>query len=262
MNANLDQTKITKTEKEFKKSLKDLSSIVKSINADIGIFMDNGGEKIYICDENGDIIDGNTALSLMSLLVMKTENQNKIISVPINASFNINKLAKEYNFEVIPAKNFSSALMEKAASSQICFTGDNEGGYIYPVFQPAFDGMYSIIKLLEMLATLNTSIKNELRYIEPSHFEYTTVSCPIELKGFIMRKFLETYRDENALFVDGIKLFKKDGCGWVLSTPASEGAYFEIYSECKTKDEALELLNQFKNNIEEWKNERTFTFQS
>ena len=262
LNANLDQTKITKTDKEFKKSLKDLSSIVKSINADIGIFMDNGGEKIYICDENGDIIDGNTALSLMSLLVMKTEKQNKIISVPVNASFNINKLAKEYNFEIIPAKNFSSALMEKAASSQICFTGDNEGGYIYPVFQPAFDGMYSIIKLLEMLATLDTSIKNELRYIEPSHFEYTTVSCPIELKGFIMRKFLETYRDENALFVDGIKLFKKDGCGWVLSAPASEGAYFEIYSECKTKDEALEFLNQFKNNIEEWKNERAFTFQS
>jgi mannose-1-phosphate guanylyltransferase/phosphomannomutase len=262
LNANLDQTKITKTDKEFKKSLKDLSSIVKSISADIGIFMDNGGEKIYICDENGEIIDGNTALSLMSLLVMKTENQNKVISVPVNASFNINKLAKEYNFEVIPAKNFSSALMEKAASSQICFTGDNEGGYIYPVFQPAFDGMYSIIKLLEMLATLETSIKNELRYIEPSHFEYTTVPCPIELKGFIMRKFLETYKDENALFVDGIKLFKKDGCGWVLSTPASEGAYFEIYSECRTKDEALEFLNQFRNNIEEWKNERAVTLQS
>ena len=162
-----------------------------------------------------------------------------IPSINNASSFNISKLAKEYAFEVIPAKNFSSALMEKAANSQICFAGDNEGGYIHPVFQPAFDGMYSAIKLLEMLATLNTSIKNELRYIEPSYFEYTTVPCPTELKGFIMRKFIETYKEEDALFIDGIKLFKTDG--WVLSTPASEGAYFEIYSEGKTKGEAVEF---------------------
>ena len=75
-----------------------------------------------------------------------------------------------------------------------------------------------------------------------------------------MRKFIETYKEEDALFIDGIKLFKTDG--WVLSTPASEGAYFEIYSEGKTKGEAVEFLEQFKNNIEEWKNARTFSFQS
>ncbi len=257
LNANLDQTKITKTEKEFKKSLKDLSSIVKSISADIGIFIDNGGEKIYICDENGDNIDGNTALSLMCLLVMKTEKMDKIISVPVNSSCNILKMAKDHNFEVILAKNSSNALMEKSADSKVYFAGDNEGGYIYSKFMPAFDGMYSAVKLLEMLARLNTTIKNEMRYIEPTYFEYKIIPCPTELKGFIMRKLMEKYRDENALFIDGIKLIKPNG--WVLAYPASEGAHFEIFSESREKDEALALINQFSGDIDRWKNERNFS---
>ncbi len=257
LNANLDQTKITKTEREFKKSLKDLSSIVKSISADIGIFIDNGGEKIYICDENGDNIDGNTALSLMCLLVMKTEKMDKIISVPVNSSCNILKMAKDHNFEVILAKNSSNALMEKSADSKVYFVGDNEGGYIYSKFMPAFDGMYSAVKLLEMLARLNTTIKNEMRYIEPTYFEYKMIPCPTELKGFIMRKFIEKYRDENALFIDGIKLIKPNG--WVLAYPASEGAHFEIFSESREKDEALALINQFSGDIDRWKNERNFS---
>ncbi len=257
LNANLDQTKITKTEREFKKSLKDLSSIVKSISADIGIFIDNGGEKIYICDENGDNIDGNTALSLMCLLVMKTEKMDKIISVPVNSSCNILKMAKDHNFEVILAKNSSNALMEKSADSKVYFVGDNEGGYIYSKFMPAFDGMYSAVKLLEMLARLNTTIKNEMRYIEPTYFEYKIIPCPTELKGFIMRKLIEKYRDENALFIDGIKLIKPNG--WVLAYPASEGAHFEIFSESREKDEALALINQFSGDIDRWKNERNFS---
>ncbi len=254
LNANLDQTKITKTEREFKKSLKELSSIVRSINADLGIFIDNGGEKIYICDENGDNIDGNTALTLMALLVMKTEKNFQSITVPVNSSFNIAKTASDYNFEIFFAKNSSSCLMEKAANSGVYFAGDNEGGYIYPRFMPAFDGMYSAIKLLEMLAKLNTSIKNEMRFIEPTYFEYKKVPCPTELKGFIMRKFFEKYGGENVLLIDGIKLIKPDG--WVLAYPTSEGAHFEIFAESREKDESLALINQFNRDMETWKNER------
>ncbi len=257
LNANLDQTKITKTEREFKKSLRELSSIVRSINADMGIFIDNGGEKIYICDENGDNIDGNTALTLMSLLIMKNEKNGGQISVPVNSSFNIMKNAADYNFEVIFAKNFSSSLMEKSVCCNVSFAGDNEGGYIYSRFMPAFDGMYSAIKLLEMLAKLNTSIKNELRYIEPTYFEYKRVPCPSELKGFIMRKFFEKYESDNVLLIDGIKLIKTNG--WVLAYPTLEGAHFDIFSESKEKEEALQLINQFSNDIEKWKNERNFS---
>ncbi|MHB8231386.1 MAG: sugar phosphate nucleotidyltransferase [bacterium] len=257
LNANLDQTKITKTEREFKKSLKDLSSIVRSINADMGIFIDNGGEKIYICDENGDNIDGNTALTLMALLVMKTEKADKSIAVPVSSSFNIMKMANDYKFKVIFAKNSSNSLMENSSNSNVCFAGDNEGGYIYSKFMPAFDGMYSAIKLLEMLAKLNTTIKNELRYIEPTYFEYKRLPCPTELKGFIMRKFFEKYEGDNVLLIDGIKLIKPGG--WVLAYPTSEGAHFEIFSESREKEEALSLINQFNNDIERWKNERDFS---
>jgi hypothetical protein len=105
-----------------------------------------------------------------------------------------------------------------------------------------------------MLAKLNTSIKNELRFIEPTYFEYKRVPCPTELKGFVMRKFFEKYSGDNVLLIDGIKLIKPEG--WVLAYPTSEGAHFEIFSESRDKDKALDLINQFNHDIETWKDER------
>jgi len=46
LNANLDGAKITKTADEFQNSLVQLSSIVRSLRADIGVMLDAGGEKI------------------------------------------------------------------------------------------------------------------------------------------------------------------------------------------------------------------------
>ena len=40
----------------------------------------------------------------------------------------------------------------------IALAGDTEGGFIFPEFHPAFDGLFSFAKLLELLAVQETTL--------------------------------------------------------------------------------------------------------
>lgn len=51
LNAHIDESKITKTKAMFERELSQLSQIVKSLEADLGIMLDTGAEKIFLCDE-------------------------------------------------------------------------------------------------------------------------------------------------------------------------------------------------------------------
>ena len=48
LNAYLDETKISKTAEEFERSLHQLSNIVRTLGADLGVLLDTGGEKVFL----------------------------------------------------------------------------------------------------------------------------------------------------------------------------------------------------------------------
>ena len=64
LNAYLDESKISKTAEEFQRSLHQLSNIVRTLGADLGVLLDTGGEKIFLVDEKGEILEGDLALAL------------------------------------------------------------------------------------------------------------------------------------------------------------------------------------------------------
>ena len=68
-------------------------------------------------------------------------------------------------------------IVEASKQSQVRFIGDGIGGYIFPEFQPAFDAMYSIAKILEMLALQKTRLGKLLRAIpHKSYVKHRKVS--------------------------------------------------------------------------------------
>ena len=56
LNANLDGSKTTKTAEEFQRALDQLSSIVRSLKADLGVLLTPEGKKIFIVDDTGEIL--------------------------------------------------------------------------------------------------------------------------------------------------------------------------------------------------------------
>ena len=255
LNANLDGAKITKTADEFQNSLDQLSSIVRSLRADIGVMLDAGGEKIFLVDENGDILDGDAALNLATLLVMKSYQENSkvkkpFVAAPVTASMVIDQMAGVYDFSVKRTKTTTRGMMETAMEEGVVFVGEHTGGFIFPQFQPAFDGMYAIVKILEMMAKKGIRLHQLLREVPPSFMIKEKVPCSWEMKGKIMRYMMEDSRDKTSELIDGIKVFINKG--WVIIYPSQDQSYFHVVAEATTIDKAKELAEEYREKIIGW----------
>ncbi|MBI3755482.1 MAG: nucleotidyltransferase, partial [Deltaproteobacteria bacterium] len=247
LNANLDGTRITKTADEFQNSLVQLSSIVRSLRADIGVMLDAGGEKIFLVDENGDILDGDAALNLVTLLVMKSYQKQggaNSIAVPVTASMVIDQMAEIYDFSVKRTKTTTRGMMETAMEQGVVFVGEHTGGFIFPQFQPAFDGMYAIVKMLEMMAKKDIRLHQLLREIPPSFMVKEKAPCSWEMKGKIMRCMMEDSRGKTSELIDGIKVFISKG--WVITYPSQDQSYFHVVAEATTMEKARDLAGEYK----------------
>ncbi|MBI5327393.1 MAG: mannose-1-phosphate guanyltransferase [Deltaproteobacteria bacterium] len=273
LNANMDGAKITKTADEFQNSLVQLSSIVRSLRADIGVLLDAGGEKIFLVDENGNVIDGDIALNLVTLLVLKSyqkqgtggrgqgarEKENppnsefqtpNSIAVPVTASMVIDQMAEIYDFSVKRSKTTTRGMMETAMEQGVVFMGEHTGGFIFPQFQPAFDGMYAIVKILDMMAKKEIRLHQLLREIPPSFMIKEKVPCSWEMKGKIMRCMMEDSRDKTSELVDGIKvIFNKS---WVITYPSQDQPYFHVVAEATTMEKAKDMVDEYKEKIIKW----------
>ncbi len=253
LNANLDGTKVTRTAEEFDKAIAQLSNIVRSVGADAGILLDAGGEKIFLVDDAGEIIDGDTALNIVTLLMLKCSKAAGVkgsIAVPVTSSGAIDRLSKIYGFTVMRTKTSARGLMEAASEPDIIFVGESSGGFIFPQFQPNFDGMFAIAKILEMLAIQNVRLHRLIRELPPSIILKDRVACAFENKGRVMRRLAEDSAGKNTILLDGIRInFKED---WVAAYPSQDRPYFLIVAEAATENVAKELILRYSDKIREY----------
>ncbi len=248
LDAYMDETKITKSAEEFRRSLQQLSEIVRTIRADLGVMLDAGAEKIFLVDDKGDLLADDVALAVMALLVMRTHLPG-MIGVPVTASSIIEELARDHGFQVLRTKTAPRALEEAATQEGVVFVGDGLGGFIFPRFQPAFDGMLATLKLLEMLTTQDIRLHQLTRSIPQRFTSREQVPCPWERKGQAMRSLIAATAGQQVELLDGVKVHLQDD--WVILYPDNARPYFHILAEARTQSKADALLARYRGILEQ-----------
>ncbi|OIN98726.1 hypothetical protein AUJ66_00530 [Candidatus Desantisbacteria bacterium CG1_02_38_46] len=256
LNAYTNDKKGAKTLEEFNNSIKQLSNIVVTLKADIGFLLDTGAEKIFLVDEDGSILPGDLSLALISLLVLKSHS-NPRIAVPVTASYVIEKMAGEYNALVLRTKTNPCSMMAVGSLKEVDFIGEIKGGYIFPLFQSAFDAMFSIGKILELIARTGIPLNQLIPLIPKICMVREHVFCPWETKGKIMRLLIDDTKDKNRELIEGIKVYEeeKNSTPWVIIIPDEDRALFHVNAEAQTIEEAQELARKYVSKIKEWQGE-------
>ncbi len=249
LNAILDPSHATKTREEFDKGMRHLSTIARSLNADLGVMLDTGGEKIFLVDEKGDPLPDEVALQVVCLMACRQSRQG-LVGVPVTASRNIEKIAARYGMDVVRARTLPRSLMETAARDGVAFAGDGSGGFVFPRFQPAFDGMYATIKIMELLAAEGRGIYDILREIPPTTLIHRNVPCAWEHKGALMRMLALHAKGKPSQFIDGVKVF--EGEDWALAYPSQDEAYFHLVVEAGDRDVAVGLADHYAELFRDW----------
>jgi len=253
LNAYLDESRISKTAEEFQRSLQQLSNIVRTLGADLGVLLDTGGEKVFLVDEKGEVLAGDLALALVALLVMRTQPVGRIV-VPVTASRAMEQLAAEHGFQLTRSRGTPRALTEAALAPDVALVGEEMGGLIFPKFQPAFDGMAAVVRILEMMARLEVRLHQLTRAVPESHIARGEVPCPDERKGTVMRRLIESTKGEAVDLIEGVRV--RRGEEWVAAIPDADRACFHIVAEGLDGERARALVEEFRDRIVGWRKEQ------
>ena len=249
LNANLNPRKFSTSPEENAQAIVQLSSIVKSLNADIGFMSNPAAEKLVVVDETGQPVDPQMLLLIVTDLFLKTHKCHKI-AVPVGSSMGVEEIAREHGVEVIRVANDHLSMMEIIRSGDVDYVGGTRGGFIFPGFQMGADAILTSVKILEMMAQTKTRFGTLRKKFEHLHRQQTSVPCPWSKKGTVMRQLIINSADSNRQLIDGVRIFEEDG--WVLVTPDRITASFQIIAESTDQEKVSALLERYKTNVEKY----------
>jgi len=251
LSAHLDSEKAVRSGDVFRNSQNHFSYVVKSLNYDIGFMIDAGGEKIWLTTAEGNLLAGDRFLVLvLKMFLIATDNVKKI-AVPVRSTGEVDLVAKEFGVEVVRVKDTHYSMMMACEDKDVKFVGGSRGGFLFPEFLYSTDGMFSIAKILDLIAVTNLSI-DELDKTTPKLFmTKTNFNCSREEKGSIMRKFMEDTMDYKQQLIDGVRVFI-DSNSTVLCIPDKDENYVHLNVETNSKKKTDKLTKEFKRKIESY----------
>ncbi|HET6510996.1 MAG TPA: sugar phosphate nucleotidyltransferase [Candidatus Kapabacteria bacterium] len=258
INGYLEPSRLTRAREEFERSTKHLANVVTSLKYELGFVLDAGGERIGVIDENGNLYVNNRLLTVVTRLFIESQRARgkevRKIAVPISATAEVEELAAHYGVEVVFTKNTHASMMEYASMDDIDFVGGTLGGFIFPDYFFAVDGMFTAAKIMEMLTILGKSLGQVADGLPHRIQTKRQVFCPTDQLGTVMRHAMDHSRTMKTILVDGIKMYPDGDSGaWVLVLPEKERPYCEVLVDAPTRDAAEALADSYAKQVYEWR---------
>lgn len=139
-----------------------LSHAVLNNNADFGIAFDGDGDRVLICDEKGQLLNGEDILAILSLDGSLTE----IVST-IMANFGFEKYLKRRKIKLTKTDVGDRYISEYLRYNSADLGGEPSGHIIIRSHVPTGDGLFAGLKAIEMMLRSGKKF-SELRLFEPT----------------------------------------------------------------------------------------------
>jgi mannose-1-phosphate guanylyltransferase/phosphomannomutase len=233
-----------KTLKDLLGSISRVADALQTQRADLGVIVDNNAERLILLDNQGEMLKEEQLTALLSFLVLKYHTDAAALPVQVTAPHTIETLAQEFRGKVIRTKANPRSLMEQVAQTKLFPALNGQTSY-----QPQADAIFSLVKVLELLAREQLSLAEAKQLLPQVERGYQEADCPWEEKGRIMRNLFEENKGRQLELTDGVKVFHNGG--WALVLPDAEEPVFRIYSEANTTEEADALTQMYMNRISE-----------
>jgi len=230
---------------EFQEQMRELAAITSTLRASFGVTLDQGGEKVFFVDDRGRIVDDRHFLTAFAGLAAQADPG--VVAVPVFAPMAIDGNIAAAGGRVQRVRASAEAQMSFAAREHPNLVADGLGGFIFPRFHPSFDGLFTIVKLLELLARDGRALSEVMDATPVAHMARLKVTCPWQEKGRVMRMLAQEQDTERTKQVDGVK-HQWDG-EWVLVLPDADQPVFNVWSEARDDGRALALAQEYADRL-------------
>src|SRR6266705_1194880 len=241
LNASPAEIVAEENQAAFDAHLREIGSIVSAVKAKLGVFIDRPGEHCFWIDETGAVLDHTAAFAVLAQLALA--GRSGILLGPASASLAFSLIADELGSRFVPTKITPGAVLRAAQHAETVMASDGVGGYCWPDFAVSFDSIFTVARVLELLAKTGTSLA-ALRSLIPQVTHRTAVEfCPWEVKGRVMRTMMERHLKDRVDLTDGVKLFVDDG--WVLVAPDPDRPEYYIIASTTDAGHSNRLVEEY-----------------
>jgi mannose-1-phosphate guanylyltransferase/phosphomannomutase len=225
----------------FSAHLQEMGVIVSAVKARLGIFIDTPGERCFLIDETGDVLDHDTAFAVLAQLALSMKPG--MLLGPASSSLAFSMIADQMQSRFVPTKITPGAVLRAAQHADTVVASDGAGGYCWPDFAVSFDAIFTTVRVLELLARTGVSL-GALKSRIPAVAHRTAVEfCPWEVKGRVMRTMMERHLKDRIDLTDGVKVFVEGG--WVLVVPDADRPEYHIIASTLDPVKSQSLVDEY-----------------
>jgi mannose-1-phosphate guanylyltransferase / phosphomannomutase len=241
LNASPAEVVMEQDDTTFRDHLREMGVITAAVAAKVGVFIDTPGERCFLVDETGTLLDHDQAFAVLTQLALA--GRPGMVLGPASSSVAFSMIADHLASRFVPTKITPGAVLRAAQHAETVIASDGAGGYCWPDFAVSFDAIFTAVRVLDLLAKTGTSLA-ALRSRVPSVSHRTAVEfCPWEVKGRVMRTMMERHLKDRVDLTDGVKVFV-DG-GWVLVVPDADRPEYHIIASTLDPAQSNRLVDEY-----------------
>ena len=234
---------------QFRHQLQHMAKIMGVLDAGVGVKLDVGGERVFLIDERGAVLDDLTAALLMLELAMYA-NPGAKVALPAVLPRAFETVVNRHGGQIVYTQNDLRELM-RAAAEDVLFATDGAGHFIFPDLQPVSDGLLATVRLLEYLGLRQAAVSEIVADLPMFFMAHHRVDCPWEAKGTVMRLLNQSYHGDGVVTIDGLKIHL-GAEEWVHIGPNPERPLFEIRAEAGDPERATALVKEHGDQLVQW----------
>jgi len=196
--------------------------------ADLGLWLNESGEEIYLVDASGHEINPGDWPLVWAYLNL--EDGAQTFSVPVTVRPAAEILKSRYHAQMRVIKTAKSELLQE------------EGLAVQ-------DGLALLVRLLDFLARRNTDLGNFLRSLPNFYRSEKVVECPWNHKGRVMRSLVEAEGETPVELVDGFSIRRESA--WALVLPDPGAPLYRVLAAGYSQEAAEELTAFYQQRIQQ-----------
>lgn len=228
--------------------LTEISSVVKSKKADLGIVVDPDVDRLALINEDGSMFGEEYTLVAVADYILSLKKGNTVSN--LSSSRALRDVTESYGGIYTAAAVGEVNVVTKMKETHAVIGGEGNGGVIFPELHYGRDALVGIALFLTHLAKSGKKC-SELRAGYPPYF---ISKNKIELNASInvdslLKKIETVFASEKVNTIDGVKIDFEKEKEWVHLRKSNTEPIIRIYAESQSESKAAQLAQRMIDEI-------------
>ena len=130
----------------------EIQRLVRESGAHVGITHDGDADRALLCDENGEIVDGDEILAIAALDLLRAGQlrENTLVAT-VMSNFGLDETLAAHKGKVVRTKVGDRYVLEEMMAQNLILGGEQSGHIIFRDFTTTGDGIISALQVLRIM---------------------------------------------------------------------------------------------------------------